>query len=69
MGLEASHSPEKDLTHFPQVYGIEKEIFGVGRDIDLLDAIFCPTKKDLLWAERMCRADWEVVQDLVNLRF
>jgi hypothetical protein len=67
MGLEAGHSPQQDLAHLAQVYGIKKEVFRVGRDIDFLNAIFCPTKKDLLRAERVCRALWEVFQDLLNM--
>lgn len=35
--------------------------------MDFLNAIFCSTKKELLRAERVCRADREAFQDLFNL--
>ena len=67
MRLETSHSPQKDLAHLAQIHGIEKEVFRIGRDINFVNAIFCPTKKNALRAEWVRRANWKILQDLTNL--
>ena len=67
MRLEASHSPQKGLAYLAQIHGIEKEVFRIGRDIRFVNAVVCPTKKNALRTERVCRADWKSLYDLSNL--
>jgi hypothetical protein len=61
MRREASHSPQKGLAHLAQIYGIEKEVFRIGRDINFVNAVVCPTKKNALRTEGVCRADWKTL--------
>lgn len=57
MVREACHSSKKNLAHLTQVDGIEEKVLGVGRDVNLSDAIFRTAEQDALWAEGVCRAD------------
>lgn len=54
MGLEGSHTPQKDLAHLAYVHGIEEKVIWIGGDINFVNAGLCPTKKEALRAERVC---------------
>lgn len=66
IGFEVVHSPLQDFAHLAEIYSVEEVVLWVRRDINFLDAIFCPTEKDLASAEGVSRANGEVLEDLAD---
>jgi hypothetical protein len=67
MSLEASYSPQEGLAHLVQIHGIEEEVFWIGRDVNLVNAVNGTAEQNLLRTERVRRAGWKSFEDLSDL--